>query len=280
MQRILLVPNIDNPQARDAARLIADSLRGEADVVVCSADPGACGLEPLEVTRNEIGVPDLVVALGGDGTVLKAAHLLGGADAPILGVNLGRLGFLSGAGERDPIASVRAALAGEGIEDTRAVLSIAVTLGGRVSGRHEAVNEAFVGRGAGARAVELAVDVDGERLARWTCDGVIVASPTGSTAYSLSAGGPLVAPDVPALLVVPVGAHSLKSRAVLVSARATVSITLPDPARAGACVVVDGDVLPCRSPLERVDVTTGPTRVRFVQLDGRGFVAGVRETFL
>jgi len=175
---------------------------------------------------------------------------------------------------------VRAALAGEGVEDARAVLAVSVTLGGRVSGRHEAVNEVFVGRGAGARAVEIAVEVDAEPLARWTCDGVIVATPTGSTAYALSAGGPLVAPGVPLLLIVPVGAHSLKARAVLVPESARVSITLPDPARAGACVVVDGDVLPCRTPLERVDVTTGPARVRFVQLDGRGFVAGVRETFL
>lgn len=278
--RVLLVPNTDNPSAVDAARLLAGALGEAHDVALSEVDAAACGLDALGVAPAAIGTPDIAVALGGDGTILKAVHLLAGADAPIVGVNLGRLGFLSGADGADAVAAVRAAIAGSGREERRSTLRASVVMGGRESGAHEALNEVFVGRGAGARAVDLAIDVDGERLARWVCDGVVIATPTGSTAYALSAGGPLVAPDVRGLLVVPVSPHSLKARPVLVGESSRVTVTLPDPARADACVVVDGDVVPCRLALERVDVGAGPQDVRLIRLDGRGFVAGVRDAFL
>lgn len=279
--RVLLVPNTDNPSAVTAARALAGALaRAGHDVALTESDAAASSLEALGVAASAIGSPGLVVALGGDGTILKAVHLLAGADAPILGVNLGRLGFLSGADGSGYESAVLAAIAGEGREERRSTLVATVALGGREAGAHDALNEVFVGRGAGARAVDLAVEVDGEPLARWVCDGVVVATPTGSTAYALSAGGPLVAPDVRGLLVVPVGPHSLKARPLVLGPSSHVSVTLPDPARADACVVVDGDALPCRAVLERVDVAVGPTEVRLVRLDGRGFVAGVRDAFL
>ena len=279
--RILLVPNNDNPTAVEAARSLAAALSGDGHEPVLSEDAAAaCGLGALAVAQAAIGDPDLTVALGGDGTILKAVHLLAGADSPILGVNLGRLGFLSGALGGDVVAAVSAAIAGRGCEECRSTLRAVVRLGGRESGAHEALNEVFVGRGSGARAVDLAVDVDGVRLARWVCDGVVIATPTGSTAYALSAGGPFVAPDVRGLLVVPVGPHSLKARPVLLGEDSRVTVTFPDPARAGGCVVVDGDLVPCRGILERVDVEVSSTVVRLVRLDGRGFVAAVRDTFL
>lgn len=279
--RVLLVPNNDNPTAVEAARALAAALPGDGHGPVLSEDDAAaCGLDALAVAPAAIGAPDLTVALGGDGTILKAVHLLAGADSPILGVNLGRLGFLSGADDGDVHEAVSAAMAGRGREERRSTLTACVRLGGRRSGAHEALNEVFVGRGSGARAVDLAVDVDGVRLARWVCDGVVIATPTGSTAYALSAGGPFVAPDVRGLLVVPVGPHSLKARPVLLGEGAGVTITFPDPARAGACVVVDGDVVPCRRSLERVDVEISATVVRLVRLDGRGFISVVRDAFL
>jgi len=279
--RVLLVPNIDNPSAVEAARALAAALPGDGhEATLSEDDAAACGLDALAVAPAAIGAPDLTVALGGDGTILKATHLLAGADSPILGVNLGRLGFLSGTDDGDVLVAVSAAIGGRGREERRSTLRAAVRLGGRESGAHEALNEVFVGRGPGARAVELAVDVDGVRLARWVCDGVVIATPTGSTAYALSAGGPFVAPDVRGMLVVPVSPHSLKARPVLLGEGSRVTVTFPDPARAGACVVVDGDVVPCRRSLERVDVEVSATVVRLVRLDGRGFVAAVRDAFL
>jgi NAD+ kinase len=276
--RIHLVPNTDNAAACEAARTIATALVAEDHAVTMAPeDIEACG---VGADRGGAPLADLVVALGGDGTILKAVHRLAGADVPVLGVNLGRLGFLCGTGSLDPLTAVREAIAGRASQEVRAMLRVGVTLGGRDSGTHEALNEVFIGRSAGARAVDLEVSVSGERLARWVCDGLIVSTATGSTAYALSAGGPLLAPDLRALLVVPVCAHSVSARPVVLSPSSLVTITLPDPARAEACVAVDGDVLPCRTALQRVDVTLDANDVRLLRLDGRGFVAAVRDTFL
>jgi len=276
--RIHLVPNGDNPLACTTARMLADALPADGHTVTVTPDDGlACSLETEPASPAGA---DLVVALGGDGTVLRAAHLLAGADVPVLGVNLGRLGFLCGTGDMEPLAAIREALAGRGREERRCTLSAAVTLGGRDSGTHEVLNEVFVGRGAGARAVDLEVSVGGELLGRWVCDGVVIATPTGSTAYALSAGGPFVAPELRAMLVVPVGAHTLTARPFVFGEDAVITVSLPDPARADACVLVDGDLLPCRSPLQRVEVAMGAQVVRLVRLGDAGFVTSVRETFL
>ena len=276
--RIHLVPNGDNPLACSTARMLAAALPADGHTVTAEdADVLACG---LGLEHAPAAQADLVVALGGDGTVLRAAHLLAGADVPVLGVNLGRLGFLCGAGEADPLGSVRDALAGKGREQRRSTISVAVTLGGRDSGTHEALNEVFIGRSAGARAVDLQVSVDGELLGRWVCDGIVVATPTGSTAYALSAGGPFVDPGLRAVLVVPVGPHSLCSRPFVFGPDAVVTVALPDSARADACVLVDGDLVPCRSALERVVVKAGDSDVRLLSLGGAGFTKSVRETFL
>ena len=276
--RIHLVPNSDNPLACATAHALEAGLMADGHAVTASAEDAlGCGLGLEAGSGREA---DLIVALGGDGTVLRAAHQLAGADVPVLGVNLGRLGFLCGTGDLEPLAAVRAALAGDGREERRSTLAVDVTLGGRESGSHDALNEVFIGRGAGARAVDLEVTVDGELLAHWVCDGLVVATPTGSTAYALSAGGPFVAPELRAIVVVPVAPHSLVARPLVLGPDARITVTLPDPARADACVLVDGELLPCRSRLERVDVSLGAHVVRLVRLDGAGFAGSVRETFL
>jgi NAD+ kinase len=194
-------------------------------------------------------------------------------------VNYGRLGFLCGADGSALTGSVDAALRGEGVHERRCTLRVGVTAGGRDAGTHHALNEVFVGRGPGGRAVDLAVAVDGEPLLRAVCDGVIVATPTGSTAYSMSAGGPIIAADLRGMLVVPVNPHTLASRPVLVGDAAAVTLSLPDGARSDACVVVDGDTVPCRNALERVDVDVGEHDVTLVRLDGRRSIRALRDAF-
>ena len=276
--RIHLVPNIDNPRACAAARDLAVSLAAEGHLVAAaSSDALAC--EADLAVGNAAGA-DLVVALGGDGTILKAAHLLAGADVPIFGVNLGRLGFLCGADGADPLGAVRLAIAGSAREERRTTLRAEATHGGRPSGVHHALNEVFVGRSAGSRAVDLAVAVDGEPFGRWLCDGLIVATPTGSTAYALSAGGPILAPELRAMLIVPVCAHSVSVRPIVLGPTATVTVTFPDAGRGDACVVVDGEVVPCRSALEKLEITLGSEDVRILRVDDRSFVAATRDAFL
>lgn len=276
--RIHLVPNTDNPRACEVVRSLVEDLASDGhSVTVFAADADACGVAAASGMAADA---ELVVALGGDGTILKATHALAGADVPIFGVNLGRLGFLCGASGDDPLASVRAVVAGHAREERRVTLRAEAIHGGRAGGAQYALNEIFVGRGPGGRAVDLAVAVDGEPFARWLCDGLILATPTGSTAYALSAGGPIVAPELRALLLVPVGAHSLAVRPLVLGAGARVTVTFPDATRAGACMVVDGDVVPCRSALERLEVEVGADDVRILRIDDRTFLSTVRDTFL
>src|SRR5450759_1993837 len=179
--RVLLVPNTGNPRALEAVRVLSSHLTETGHAPVLSSDDArATDLEAIAVSVTEMGVPDLAVALGGDGTILKAVHVLGGADARILGLNLGRLGFLSGADGTDPLGAVDAALAGEGTLERRMTLTADVVVGGRPAGAYRALNEVYVGRGSGHRAVEIAVHVAGEELTRFVCDGVVVATATGS----------------------------------------------------------------------------------------------------
>ncbi|MDO8848572.1 MAG: NAD(+)/NADH kinase [Coriobacteriia bacterium] len=279
--RVLLVPNPANPRSVDATGAVAahlDSLGYEA--VLVDDDAQRCGLAQYGVVRAEVGAPELAIALGGDGTILKAVHLLGVSETPVLGINLGRLGFLSGADGDGLLDSVDSALAGEARIECRQTLEASVTAGGRAAGSYRVLNELFVGRGGLARGVELELSVNGEALYRFICDGMIVATPTGSTAYALSAGGPIVSPDVRGLVFVPVAAHALNARPMVLGPSDIVSISCPNPARADACVMADGDAVPCRTTLDAVEIRVGEHDVRLMKLDGRDFYATLSRTFL
>ncbi|MBE0476000.1 MAG: NAD(+)/NADH kinase [Coriobacteriia bacterium] len=279
--RVLLVPNTGNPRSVQAVRELAVWLvSGGWESVLVSEDAEAVGLPEHGVPRTGIGVPALAVALGGDGTILKAVHLSESADTPVLGVNLGRLGFMSGADAASMREAITDALAGDVRVERRATLQAEVSMAGRTMGRFRALNEVFVGRGPTGRVVDVAVSVNGSPLVRFLADGVVVATPTGSTAYALSAGGPVLAPDVGGTVVVPVAAHTLRSRPLVIGPSDRVEIAFPNPLRANACVSVDGEAMPCRQALERVAVWRGERDVALVKHDGRGFYDVLRDEFL
>jgi len=279
--RVLLVPNLSNPSAVKAACELAGWLSAEGfEPVLTEDDAAGCGLVDFGIKATEIGRPTLVVSLGGDGTMLKSVHLLGFVEVPILGVNLGRLGFMTGASAGSMRKAVTAALAGEGRVERRATLQADVTMDGREVGRYRALNEVYVGRAAAGRVVEVELAVNGDSLASFVGDGVIVATATGSTAYALSAGGPIVAPDVPCNLIVPVAPHTLAARALVTGPSDVVELTLPNADRRQACVTVDGEVAPCRQTVSSVTVSRCEHDVLLVKLDGRDFYEVVAEEFL
>ncbi len=279
--RVLVVPNPANPRSVEATRDVVEHLTGRSyEPVLVSEDAERCGMPVHGVARAGIGVPELAIALGGDGTILKAVHLLGPSDTPILGINLGRLGFLSAAHGEDLLAAVDAALAGEVRIERRQTIEASVSAGGRAAGRYRALNEVFIGRTGISRGVEIELSVNGERLYRFICDGAVLSTPTGSTAYALSAGGPILSPDVRGMLFVPVAPHSLQARPLVLGPSDTVEISCPNPARADACVSVDGDLVPCRSALDRVEVVVGERDVRLMALDGGEFYTTLSRTFL
>lgn len=275
--RVLIVPNTQNPDALAAARRLATWLAdADHEPVMLAGDSAHIGLPGIGEVRP--AACDLTVALGGDGTILRAVHSLDGEETPVLGVNLGRLGFLTGADADEMTDAVQAALEGRARVDRLAMLDVEVHESA-ASHTHRALNEVFCGRGAGARAVELAIAVDGRPLTRFVCDGLIVATPAGSTAYAMSVGGPLVAPTVCGCVLVPVGAHTLAQRPIVLGPADVVEITCPNPQRADACVTVDGVHLQCPR-FERVTVRIGDRSVPLVRPHGRDFYDVVRRKFL
>jgi NAD+ kinase len=278
--RVLLVPNTGNSNAVAAAAELSAWLIGQGlEPLLSQTDADACGLSDFGVAPTDFGELALAVALGGDGTILKAVHLFGAAEVPVLGVKFGRLGFLAGSAPEHMREAISTALAGEARVERRETVRADVTMEGRPVGSYIALNEVVLSRGALGRVVALDLSVDGHRLLSTRADGIVVATATGSTAYALSAGGPIVAPGFGGMVIVPVAPHTLCARAIVTDASDTVEITLPDPTRADACLVVDGDSAPCRRSIERVTVTRGATDVLLVKLEGRHFYETLSAEF-
>jgi len=278
--RVLVVPNTANPRAVQATLELAVWLESLGiDPVLETADADAVGLSGAGVPAAGLGAPALTVALGGDGTILKAVHLLGDVEAPLLGVKYGRLGFLSGARPDNMREAIESVLAGEARIERRTTLSVQVVMDGRIVGTYRALNEVVVSRGKSGRVVVFDLAIDNRMVDRLRADGLIVATATGSTAYALSAGGPVVSPGFSGMIVVPVAPHTLQARAIVTDPVETVEITLPDPSRSDACVIVDGDVKPCRRTVEAVRISPSSHDVLLVKHDGHDFYQTVSAEF-
>jgi NAD+ kinase len=213
---------------------------------------------------------ELVVGLGGDGTFLRAAELARNAQIPVLGVNLGRIGFLAEA-ETDAIDSVLEHVVARSYRvEERLTLDIAVRVKGEVLSRGWALNEASLEKGPRLGVLGVVLEVDGRPVSAFGCDGVLVSTPTGSTAYAFSAGGPILWPDLEAILVVPNNAHALFARPMVTSPEASIAIEIEADGH-DAMVFCDGRremVVPAGG---RLEVTRCGTPLKWVRLDSAPF---------
>jgi NAD+ kinase len=245
----------------------------ERDVSEAPPDPARAALLHEQV--------DLVVALGGDGTLLRAARLVAEREIPIFGVNLGQLGFLTNTAEAELEEGLARVLAGEGILDRRFTLHAQVVAAGRPKGEaYHALNDVVVHRPTASRVtpVHLAVragDVIDE-IGSFSADGVILATPTGSTAYSLAAGGPIIVPEVECIVVTPICPHSLSVRPLVLPARNTINIRPLDPSHE-LQLTVDGRVARSLDPRDEVVVRRGEHDVALVRLPGQTFFGTMRR---
>ncbi len=218
---VLLVTHIGRSVALRSAHLVAERLL-DAGITVrvldIEADELACdGVDKVPVTPEAARDAEMVIVLGGDGTLLRAAELARPVGTPLLGFNFGRIGFLAEAENDDLTASVDRVVTRRYDVEERTTIDVAVWQERDQVGATWALNEASVEKASRARMLELVAEVDGRPLSRWGCDGVIFATPTGSTAYAFSAGGPVVWPEVEALLLVPISAHALFSKPLVIS---------------------------------------------------------------
>lgn len=221
-RRIMLVTHPSRPDVPDLTKTFADRLAAHGIEVelVPEGEPTHEVLSPDRVVAHKSPVPphvdatgcELVVVFGGDGTILRGAEIARPAGTPLLGVNLGRVGFLAEA-EREDVDSIVGRVVTRDYQiEQRMTLEVDVVHDGSVLCSNWALNEASVEKSARERMLEVAVEVDGRPLSTWGCDGVVVSTPTGSTAYAFSGGGPVIWPDVEAILLVPISAHALFAR--------------------------------------------------------------------
>jgi Predicted sugar kinase len=266
---VLLNVHTGRKAAVDSARLVIERfLQAGVAVRVLSeeADQIACaGADVVPLGPAAVDDAEMLIVLGGDGTLLRAAELARPSKTPVLGVNLGHVGFLAEA-EVENLTSVVDAVVGRDYQvEERMTVDVTVRSNGTVLAATWALNEATVEKTG--RMLEVVAEIDGRPLSRWGCDGVICATPTGSTAYAFSAGGPVVWPEVEALLVVPISAHALFARPLVVSPRSTVAIeVLPDGPP--GVLWADGRRRIDLHPGVRVEVCRSATPVRLARLHG------------
>lgn len=277
----LLITHTGRREATDHAQTVARDLLAAGFSVRVLADEApdldVPGVVPVRGEEAADGV-EIVFALGGDGTFLRAAELARPVRAPLLGINLGRVGFLAEAEFDDLDKAVRDVCYGDYTVEERLTADVTVHRDGQLVARSWALNEATVEKGTRERMLEVLVEVDGRPLSRYGCDGVVCATPTGSTAYALSAGGPVVWPTVSALLLVPVSAHALFSKPLVASPESTLAITV-EPYASFALLNCDGRRIFELEPGSRVVVRRGELPVRVVRLHPQPFTDRLVKKF-
>jgi len=263
-RRILLVPNPRREDALAAAEVARVALRSH-------------GIDPCtEVHGNDV---EAVMVFGGDGTILHAAQLVHGSTTPLLGINLGHVGFLAEFEREDIAQAVTRLVEGDYEVDERGTVDVTVF---HADGRVEtgwALNDATVERGDLRRTVDLAVAVDGHALSSFGCDGIVVATSTGSTAHAFSAGGPVMWPDVDALLMVPLAAHALFARPLVLGPRSLLEIEVLEISGVDGLVVFDGARTIQVARGSRVQVRVGEHRVRLARMSDGPFTERLVRKF-
>jgi NAD+ kinase len=238
------------------------------------------GLHELSEGHERLGAPDqldALLTLGGDGTLLRGARHLAGRAVPILGINLGRLGFLTTCGIDDMETAIERLASGEFRAEARMALDVrALDANGHERKRWFALNDVVLHKGGFARMVSLDVEANGESVASYAADGIVIATPTGSTAYNLSAGGPIVVPTVESILLTPISAHTLSVRPLVLPPSTEVRVRADDGPEQ-LLVTVDGQVGTTFASGETLSVCRSDHPVQIVRLPGATFFSRMRR---
>lgn len=278
MHTIFIYPNLRKESARAILPAVCEQLHGEDVQLILpnqlrssthELHDEVMALDYME-TSEAVRLADAAVVLGGDGTMLRIARAAAQNELPLLGINVGHVGFMT---ELEPaeLGEMRGLLDGEYSIDSRMMLHVAVERHGRVVYENDALNDIVIAKGTAFRVVRVGISADGEEVTRFNGDGVIAATPTGSTAYGLSAGGPVIEPSAENLAVIPICAHALAAKSFVFAPERTLAITARCEGGSEVFISADGGQGFAVRPDDRVLITRSALRTRLIRLKGNSF---------
>ena len=280
--KIAIVVNLTKQKAINCAKEAAIIFLGNnAEVYMlseCAPFYKGIQIEYADTINQLFDICDIAVTVGGDGTIIHAAKYAATADVPLIGINVGRLGFAADV-EPEEISSLTRLLSGDYTTEERILLDVEVIKNSdKENSKHYlAVNDAVIGRGDLSKIVDLHISLDGEEISKYRADGLLFATPTGSTAYSLSAGGPILAPQMECILLTPVCPHSLFSRSVLFSADSELSVSVKIPSECCCVLTIDGEKNVDILAEDRVIIRKSSLKFKFASLHKRNFYTLLNE---
>jgi NAD+ kinase len=278
-RNIGIVAKSHSPHARSILRQLTRWLDSKRIPYLCG--PGAAtalraGID--ETAREEMyRTSDLLIVLGGDGTLLSVAREIAPHGLPILGVNLGSLGFLTEITLKKMSESVTEVLTGNYQVDRRMMIAARLVRGGRQVVRNHLLNDVVLNKSALARIVDIDIDIDGEFVTRYRADGLIVCTPTGSTAYSLSAGGPIIHPDMRSFCITPICPHTLTNRPLVVPSHVRIDLRLKRSTEENVYLTLDGQLGFPMKPGDRVEVRRSRHTIRLLKVPGMPYFNVLRS---
>lgn len=278
MRTIFIYPNLRKESARAILPAVCEQLHGEDVQLILpnqlrssthELHDEVMALDYME-TSEAVRLADAAVVLGGDGTMLRIARAAAQNELPLLGINVGHVGFMT---ELEPaeLGEMRGLLDGKYSIDSRMMLHVAVERHGRVVYENDALNDIVIAKGTAFRVVRVGISADGEEVTRFNGDGVIAATPTGSTAYGLSAGGPVIEPSAENLAVIPICAHALAAKSFVFAPERTLAITARCEGGSEVFISADGGQGFAVRPDDRVLITRSTLRTRLIRLKGNSF---------
>lgn len=272
---VLLIVHTGRTEAVEVACAVSKRLMASGMTVrVLDSDAPHLAITGAEVAPTDDAVAsgcEMALVIGGDGTILRGAELTRATRTPLLGINLGHVGFLAEAEWDDLESTVDAIIDRSYVVGDRMTVDVTVTVDGSTVWTGWALNEVSVEKASRQRMLELVVEIDDRPLSRWGCDGVVFATPTGSTAYAFSAGGPVVWPEVEALLLVPISAHALFARPMVAAPGSTLAVELQPGTNGRGILWCDGRRQVDLAANARVEVTRGTQPIRLARLHDEPF---------
>jgi len=277
MKRIGIVAKTDRQEARTVVPQLLEWCRARGLQPLCEKETAGLCPEAAVATAMRPELPaqvDLLLVLGGDGTLLSMARLVGDLGVPILGVNLGGLGFLTALTVEELFPALEAYLSGGLVIEERMMLAAGVSRQGERLSEYVALNDMVITKSAMSRIIRLEVAIDGQLATGYRADGLIISTPTGSTAYGLSAGGPIVFPTMDAVVLTPICSHTLTNRPIVLPASQRIEVTLLTDQ--DVMLTADGQVGFALKPLDTVEVRCAAARTRLLRFPQKHFFSVLR----